>query len=474
MNHHTLRVPKAVLGLAGGLALAATSAEAKVTSVTVEATRDFEEAAGYTYAEITMKGSVARRDGTIGRYSVPATIVFPRRDRGNGVGVVDWLNSAFYHFFAPDDEFQTHQFTRLATGKYLFEEGYTYVTVQWNKAVTEVFGPTRPVDGEPHNRLVYGSIERGADAWEILLDAARLLKDPRLYPLSPRPAPVATVFSSGYSQGGALQLEMLAEDLDPTRVYDGHLIQMIGLACWKRDDTPPFFGSLGDCRPLPTNGRHAPVVFLASESDMLVYHPTVLGVGKSAFFARNAASRNWRHYEMAGVSHLPEPVLSLRLPNQNTGDPRPLFRAAFRNLTRWTHGRDRIPPPPSRYFEGTVDATDAFIPVRDPDGHFAGGLRLPHVASRGSRRVAGAPLGTHAPLNPQGFDPLNVFVMLGGTFTRYGDAELAARYPSRREYVGRVQRAAADLFLGRYITREDARALRAAAEREPLPAGIRR
>lgn len=61
----------------------------------------------------------------------------------------------------------------------------TYISIQWNKAVTEIFGPTVPHDGQPHNHLVYGTIDRSADAWEILLDAARLLKDPSAYPGSP-------------------------------------------------------------------------------------------------------------------------------------------------------------------------------------------------------------------------------------------------------------------------------------------------
>ena len=205
-----------------------TAAEAAIRSVTVNTARDHDGAPGYTYAEITMHGSVARADGSVGHCSVPAVVIYPRHGRGNKPGVVDWLNSAFYHFFPATTEFGTFEFTRLATGSYLFDEGYTYISIQWNKKVTEIFGPTAPNDGQPHNHLVYGSIDRSADAWEILLDAARLLKDPSVYPGSDGPARVTTVVSSGYSQGGGAQLEFLAEELDPTRVYDGHLIQMIG------------------------------------------------------------------------------------------------------------------------------------------------------------------------------------------------------------------------------------------------------
>jgi hypothetical protein len=97
-----------------------------------------------------------------------------------GVGVGDWLNCAFYHFFAPTTEFGTFQFTLLATGDHLFENGYTYATVLWDKAVTEIFERTAPNDGQVHNHLVFGSIDRSVDAWEILLDTARLLKNPRV------------------------------------------------------------------------------------------------------------------------------------------------------------------------------------------------------------------------------------------------------------------------------------------------------
>jgi hypothetical protein len=455
-----------------GLAFVPTTAEATIDSVTVKTSRAYEHAAGYTYAEITILGSIARADGSVGQYSVPAVIIYPQHRRGNGVGVVDWLNSAFYHFFTPTTEFGTFQFTLLATGDYLFEEGYTYVTIQWNKAVTEIFGPSAPDDGQLHNHLVYGSIDRSADAWGILLDAARLLKDPSAYPGSDGPAAVVTVVSSGYSQGAAAQLEVLVEGLDPTRVYDGHLIQMIGLACWKREDVAPHFGFFGHCKPLPTKGNHAPVILLASETDMVIYHPTALGFGKSAFFTRNATNPNWRQYEMAGMSHLPEPILPLGLPNQNTADARPIFRAAVENLTRWTHGRHRNQPPAARYFEGSVDVTDAFTPTMDADRHFAGGVRLPHVESDVHGHVAGAPLGNYTPLNPLGLEPFHPFVFISGTFTRFSDAELLARYSSRHQYVMRVRRAANNMAVRGYITNKDRKALIVAAKDEPLPAAI--
>ena len=202
---------------------------------------------------------------------------------------------------------------------------------------------------------------------------------------------------------------------------------------------------------------------------MVAFHPTVLGFGKSAFFTRNEANPNWRQYEMAGSHICPNPSLrSTTSPTRTRADARPIFRAAFSNLTKWTHGRHREKPPAARYFRGRVDATDAFIPRIDLDGHFAGGVRLPHVESRASGRVAGAPLGRHTPVNPLGLDPFHPFVVLGGTFTRFSDDDLVTRYPSRHRYVKRVRRAADSLAARGYITNKDRTALIAAAKDEAL------
>ena len=97
------------------LTVAPTRVGAAINLVTVNATRNYENARGYTYAEITVHGSVARADGSVGLYVAPAVLIYPRHHRANRVGVVDWVNSAFYHFFPPTTEFGTFQFTLLAT-----------------------------------------------------------------------------------------------------------------------------------------------------------------------------------------------------------------------------------------------------------------------------------------------------------------------------------------------------------------------
>jgi hypothetical protein len=101
------------------------------------------------------------------------------------------------------------------------------------------------------------------------------------------------------------------------------------------------------------------VILLASQSDMVIFHPATLGFGLGAFFTRNPTDHNWRQYEMAAISHLPRPILDLGVPNQNPADARPIFRAAFDNLVRWIRG---VPPPPARYFQGSIDSSNAFVP----------------------------------------------------------------------------------------------------------------
>jgi hypothetical protein len=50
------------------LTVAPTRVGAAINVVTVTTTRNYENARGYTYAEITVHGSVARADGSVGLY----------------------------------------------------------------------------------------------------------------------------------------------------------------------------------------------------------------------------------------------------------------------------------------------------------------------------------------------------------------------------------------------------------------------
>jgi hypothetical protein len=136
------RVACVVFGL-----FSARTATAEVTSVTVDSVAPYDGARGYVYVEATMHGTVTRDDGSAGTYAVPLVLKYPVTG-GNGVAVVDWVNSSRLQnegWIA--DEFRIAQLLLTTAGDYLFEEGYTYAAVQWGRSITEIFGPAPPDDG---------------------------------------------------------------------------------------------------------------------------------------------------------------------------------------------------------------------------------------------------------------------------------------------------------------------------------------
>jgi len=429
--------------------------------VTIDFSEPFDEVSGYTYVEATMHGTVERDDGSEGNYAVPMILIYPN-DGGNGVGVVDWPASGYYGLtgYTDPDESMTIDMARLTTDGYLFENGYTYASVQWSKAVTELFADIEP--GDDANHLVRGTIEDGRDAFHILRDAAGFLRDPGAFDGADAPSPVNTVLSFGFSHTAGLQLEFLrqGENLDNgVPVYDGHLRSFMGAYCEVPNNDPPGFSTAEPCFDLPSGQE--PMITLVPQTDLKVLF---------AAYSRNPDDPNWRQYELAGVSHLPTPILELPVSDpevqQNPIDPRPVFRAVFRNLTLWV--TEGIAAPPSKFIEGEITGDlvfDQFHPSLDDDGNVLGGLRLPHMEQDVNGKVAGAPLGIYSGLNMAGF-PDDVFLVLSGTFTPFSDERLAELYPNRGAYVNRVTRAAGHLRQQGYILQEDKNAyVREAAQR---------
>lgn len=447
--HRYQRILSTTLVVAGASALITPSARADITSVTVNSSGPY-SAQHYTLAEVVMHGTVSRSDGSTGSYAVPLVLLYPAEHRSNSIGVVEWLNTSSYHGdpmnpppAPPPDESLTLPFATLAMGNFMVDEGYTIATVQWDKAVTDTFGATPPNDGQPHNHLVFGSIDRAGDAFEILRDAGRLLKDPSSYPGSNGPSEVDFVVASGYSQTAALQMSFLSQ-AQAAGVYDGHLIGSSGLSCLNIDETPPFFGSLGPCAGFPVAGS-AKVVSVQTETDV-----ALLG----AFFSRNPGDPNWVQYELPGVAHIPGSLIPLPgVPEQNPVDSSPVYRGSLDNLAEWI--KDNEDPPPPAYVDGAPDENGFFVPQVDSDGNWLGGLRLPHMEDNSGCRPAGAPLGVYSGVN---FGSTVPFAAFGGTFTPFDAQELENRYPTHGSYVGRVARSARRLFRHGYIVRADKRA----------------
>jgi hypothetical protein len=433
--------------------------------VTIEHAEPFDKVSGYTYAEAMMTGTIERDDGSTGEYEVPLVLIYPD-DGGNGVGIVDIPNSVAYGGtgFEVVDPSSTLQVTRMTTDGYLFEQGYTYASVQWNKEVTDLFAS---VDGAAdENHLVAGSIERTEDAWHIMRDAAAFLRDPTALENPNGPQAVDTMLSSGYSATGVILNTFVLEG-ENQGAYDGHLIGTGGYSCYtpleandNSDEPEPLW------MPVPCEGEH--------EGDARVI--SIITEATAAFNAvprfedfEDGEPENWRQYELAGVAHT-NPVISPDGPeDRNPIIHIPVFRAAFHNLAMWA--ADGVEPPPSRLLEGEVQAPEnfpvLFVPERDEHGNALGGLRLPHMEQMVDNRPAGAPLGTYTGLRPEEkyadawFEPpsseafAGILTHITGTFEPFDDEVLNELYPNPGSYVSRVARAAEHLYEQGYILEAD-------------------
>jgi hypothetical protein len=441
----SVRLITAVL-VANFFALPPAVGAAQVTSVIVDSIGPYDAVEDYWYVQATMTGNLIRDDGSEGTYEVPLILIHPEKE-GNGIGVVDWPNSAAVHVRgAAASEWSVADMTRITTEEWLFRNGFTYMSVQWDQVVTERFGPQPPATGEPHNHLVYGRIERQEDGWEILRHAAAFLRYPAAFEGTSAPEPVRAVLSAGFSQTAGLQLEFLASGKNRVNahwVYDGHLVGKGGGSCGSLQppETEGEVG-LGPCQGNPADDG-SKVIVIAAQSDMKEIFMSAL--------SRFPDRPNWRQYELAGVSHLPSTITPGVHELQNPVDSRPVFRAAFHNLARWV--MEDVPPPPSRFMEGPIEPDGRLVPALDEDGNALGGLRLPHLVTMIEGEPAGAPLGKYTGLNPA--EPDNIFAVIGGSFKPFDEKELRARYREPAAFLERVTRAAEALARDRYILPED-------------------
>jgi hypothetical protein len=435
-----------------GLAFIAGSARAEVTSVTVEWQEPIGPFAGkeYAYFEGTMSGSVARDEGPDGIYEVPIQVTYPI-DGGNGVGFVDPPNSGLVHL-VPSLSEERHietlmQWTRTLADDWLFEEGYTYVTVQWDKLVTDKFG-SEPPDGTMRRRLVYGTIEEAADGYEILKDAARWLKAPTpSVDGVPAVQPVDYAVYGGYSQTTFMARVFIDQghhkEDNNTLIYDGFLFgDGGGFLCWSMEAGPA---------PCPEEIRipdagEAKILAVGSQEGSE-------GIG---FMGRDDPENprnpdNYRRWEIAGTSHIPGGLLDLDFlghpGGQNPADPRPVYRAAIDKLKTWMQEGEA--PENSPFIEGEIifpeDGPPELVAALDDDGNVLGGIRLPFMPREIDGEAAGAPLGTYFPRveedlppGPAGF----VFVASSGKFEPFSREEFLSRYPTVDDYLDRVAAAA--------------------------------
>ncbi|MDQ3366438.1 MAG: alpha/beta hydrolase domain-containing protein [Myxococcota bacterium] len=465
------------------------TAEADVTSVTVDYQAPFPTYSGneYTYVEATFTGTVPRAAGAPGNYSVGMVFIYPKNG-GNKVGIVDWTNTVFFTLYGyfrtmggepgicPRNEpfcdlgmadhgqrlqNASFQFTRIIMEDFLWKDGYTYASVQWDKTVTDFFGPDMPEGRQ--NRLVFGKIDKGTDGYQILADVAKYLRAPTALTGVPAPVPVTKVISAGFSQTSGVQNAFIVNDKNVSPqgpIYDGFLLQGGGYLCWPLQDEGPPFASFGACPELPDAGT-AKIMTVATQSD-------VQAVFAAALSRSTPQTPNRVQYELAGVAHISTQMLDaawVGATRQNPADPRPFYRGALRNLTKWVVSGTT--PPPSSPIDGTIQADGSLAVVVDADGNVTGGSRLPFVPSTVNGMPAGAPTGVYGGVEPAGAEPFSIILLIAGTYTRFADAEIQRRYPTAEVFQTLVTRSADKLLADGYILQADRD--RYATQTAPLP-----
>lgn len=206
------------------------------------------------------------------------------------------------------------------------------------------------------------------------------------------------------------------------------------------------------------------IVMVSSTTDYLSLRAS-LGRTGSAGLADQPLPANVRMYDIAGASHvvLPKaPACTLPLARL---DWAPVSRATLVALDRWV-GRNKEPPASKLMpLEATADAdvlgAPKYLPAaviqrpkRDSDGNVMGGVRLPDME---------APLGVHAAQQ----EPKSFSCALAGAFLPFTQAQIAARYKDRDDYVNRIRTAARALQKEGFLLREDAAVIVAAAAAHP-------
>jgi hypothetical protein len=458
-----------ILFLASLATVSVAPAAASTPDVIVEHVTDLGMFKGRHYLQVEglMVGSFTREDGSPGSYSVPLIMAFPAQDgrAENRVGLVDVPNSADFGVIPdrPLTEENITQWALRATGDYLFREGYTYLAVQWNKTVTDRLGADPPPD-RPRRRLGYGVIERAQDSTQILQDASRLLRQPVSLGKIRKPQPVDHVLAFGYSQTAFVLNQFI--DTGSNQDTDGLFYDGFALSVNIRAFIVPAI-------PLPAD--QGKIIALYTETDLQFF--------RAALNRPSEELDYYRHYELAGVAHLPKPLMPLEADpfgatRQNPVNLAPAQRAVIANLVAWIRHGDA--PPPSKFIEGTLLPDGTFMPERDADGNALGGLRLPHMPSvlchDDSRdaddcRAAGAPLGMYTGLETDNVPVppnTNLYVMWGGTFEPFSPEDLKERYGTRSHYVQLVRRAAQELRKQGYILPEDYRRYVREAVHQPL------
>jgi len=409
--------------------------------------------------------------------------------KGNGALLVDVPNRGRVYGIAlyngPRGEPFNSGNIQQGTG-FLEDRGFSLAEVQWELG----HGADLPTFSGPDGKTRY--IE--GVGFAIFRDTAEFLAHGSVDVVgTPNPlrGAIDRVLASGKSQSGRFLKTYLFNGfnrIDGRRVVDGMHVFVSGAGMLLILTSSAGPKSSGDAAPSFTDpefrgvnegpftigeivaavekrGEVPPrIVMVSSTTDYLSLRAS-LGRTGSAGTADQPLPANVRMYDVAGASHvvLPSaPACSLPLERL---DWTPVSRATLRALDRWVARNTEPPASKLMPLEPTAGAdvlgAPSYLPAavvqrpkRDSDGNVLGGVRLPDME---------APLGVHAAQQ----EPKSFSCALAGAFLPFSQAQIAARYKDRDDYVNRIRIAARALQKEGLLLPQDAAVIIAAAAAHP-------
>jgi hypothetical protein len=420
----------------------------------------------YTYEEEPRRGVVIPLEEDV-PYKTRILVRRPSDpEAASGTVVIEWWNSTagFDTAVAWD-----------ASAEFFAREGWTYVGVT-NSNTSLAFlrsgcrlGGIIPV-ARCLQRYATLSMPENGQAYDVVSQLAHALKEGGATSPLPPEYPVERIFHVGQSQQGgsvityASDFHFEANDgYFPQVAAFGRDINFAAATCGS-EGAPPY----PDCTPrLELLDRRVrtdlpvPVIHVLSETDV---QSPFGGVGAGS---RQADTRTYRYYEMAGATHvgvhkrvdvIPN-VLRLRdacLHPLNTHADGPIFgayllNAMWKNLERQV--RDGVPPPQGK----PIEFEDGAI-VRDEFGNALGGLRLPDMD---------LPIASYLPSNTVDVDAippilvgviplLELFCNLTGSVFPFDEETLQELHPNPARYEKRYRQQLVNLVARRHLLPEDA------------------
>ncbi len=444
------------------------------------------QATVYTYEEQPRRGVVVPRDPDV-PYRTRILVRRPATpEAANGTVVIEWWNSTAGFDTAPSWD---------ASADFFAREGWTYVGITNSNTPIGFLRSGCRLGGviavaACRTRYQSLSLPENGQAYDVVSQLVHAIRQGGASSPLPPGHPVERVFHVGQSQQGASVVTYASDFHFPDN--DGYFVQV---ASFGRpiNFAAPVCGSAGappypDCTPalegadrLVRTDLPVPVIHVLSETD--VGSP----FGGVAQGSRQADTRSYRYYEMAGATHVGIHKRVDVIPNLlrlrdtcfnplNTHADGPIFgaflmNAMWKNLER--QARDGVPPPQGK----PIEFDDGAI-VRDEFGNARGGLRLPEmdlpVATYvpnnvlDEDRIRELGLGFLVLDNPAVRQALELFCFLTGSVFPFDEETLDELYPSAARFEKRYRQRLVNLVARRHLLPEDAAKLEAALA-APVP-----